>query len=267
LIAKERNIFFTILTAALNSSATLKLTLTSIREQIFQDLEHIVVDGGSCDETQDILRTFESSYNLTWISEPDRGISHALNKGLRLARGRYILIIQADDQLLSPDILESVYSLLKDERFDIYSFPVILDHPHNGKVLRKPIQLFWWNHFKFIFLHQGCFVHQRVFSKIGGFREKFKINLDYDFFYRALANNSTVKFGKFPTALMGGYGIGGNPKFTLARLREEKLVQALNERNPLWKAAQFFFRMVYMPYKIHLLPKLKNGQYYDNFRS
>jgi glycosyltransferase involved in cell wall biosynthesis len=258
LIAKKRNIFFTILTAALNSSTTLKITLTSIREQIFQDLEHIVVDGGSCDDTQDILKTFESSYNLTWISEPDRGISHALNKGLRFARGRYILIIQADDQLLSPGILESVYPLLKDEQFDICSFPVILDHPYNGKVLRKPIRLCWWNHFKFIFSHQGCFVHRRVFNKVGGFREKFKINLDYDFFYRALAHRSTVRFEKSPIALMGGYGIGGDPKFMLARLREEKLVQQLNERNPLWKAAQFIFRMFYMPYKIHLLPKLKN---------
>ncbi len=255
MIAKKKNIFFTIITAALNSGATLKLTLTSVRDQHYQDLEHIVVDGGSGDETQDILKTFESSYNLTWISEPDRGISHALNKGLRLAQGRYILVIQADDQLLSQNTLENVYPLLKNERFDIHSFPVILDNLNNGRVLRKPIRLCWWNHFKFIFLHQGCYVHRRVFDRISGFSEKFKINLDYDFFYRALATNATVKFGKFPTALMGGYGIGGNPKFTLERLREERLVQGLHESNPFWKAAQFIFRMVYMPYKMHRLQK------------
>jgi hypothetical protein len=97
-----------------------------------------------------------------------------------------------------------------------------------------------------------------VFDRIGGFREEFKINLDYDFFYRALNHKSTVRFGGFPITLMGGCGIGSVSKYTLERLREERLVQELNERNPLWKAAQFIFRMVYMPYKTRLLLKLKN---------
>ena len=251
------NIFYTILTAAFNSSATLEKTLTSIGEQTFHNFEHIVVDGGSCDETQDILKSFESSYNLTWISEQDSGIADALNKGLKRATGRYILVIQADDQLLNSNILERVYHFLKDERFDMYSFPVILDDPVRGKVLRKPIRLLWWNHFKFILPHQGCFVHRKVYNRVGGFREEFKINLDYDFFYRALAHNSTVRFVDFPIALMGGYGIGSISKFTLERLKEERLVQKLNEQNQLWKAAQLVFRMVYMPYKTLLLPKLK----------
>jgi glycosyltransferase involved in cell wall biosynthesis len=249
--------FITILTAALNSGSTIKKTLESVRNQTFQDMEHIVVDGGSCDETRDILKAFESSYNLTWISEPDHGISDALNKGLRLSSGRYIIVIQADDQLLNPGILEKVFPYLRKEQIDIMGFPVVLDNPVRGNVLRKPIRLLWWNHFKFIFLHQGTFVHRRVFDRIGGFREEFKINLDYDFFYRALNHKSTVRFGGFPIALMGSYGIGSVAEFTLERLREERFVQELNERNPAWKVAQLFFIMVYMPYKTHLLPKLK----------
>ena len=249
--------FITILTAALNSGSTIKKTLESVRDQTFQDMEHIVIDGGSCDETRDILKAFESSYNLTWISEPDHGISDALNKGLRLSSGRYIIVIQADDQLLNLGILEKVFSYLRKEQIDIMGFPVVLDDPVRGNVLRKPIRLLWWNRFKFIFSHQGCFVHRRVFDRIGGFREEFKINLDYDFFYRALNHKSTVRFGGFPIALMGGYGIGSVSEFTLERLREERFVQELNERNPVWKIAQLVFRMVYMPYKTYLLPKLK----------
>jgi len=249
--------FITILTASLNSESSIRKTIGSIRKQTFQSLEHIVIDGGSRDETLMILKENEKDYNLTWISEPDSGIADALNKGLKRATGRYILVIQADDQLLNSNILERVYHLLKDERFDMYSFPVILDDPVRGKVLRKPIRLLWWNHFKFILSHQGCFVHRKVFNRVGGFREEFKINLDYDFFYRALAHNSTVRFVDFPIALMGGYGIGSISKFTLERLKEERLVQKLNEQNQLWKAAQLVFRMVYMPYKTLLLPKLK----------
>ena len=249
--------FFTILTATLNDSASLIKNIESIRHQSFQDFEHIVIDGGSRDETLDILKKYENTYNLKWISEPDHGISDALNKGLSLSSGRYIIVIQADDQLLNLCILEKVFPYLRKERIDIMGFPVVLDDPVRDNVLRKPIRLLWWNRFKFIFSHQGCFVHRRVFDRIGGFREKFKINLDYDFFYRALNHKSTVRFGGFPIALMGCYGIGSVSESTLERLREERFVQELNERNSVWKVAQLVFRMVYMPYKTHLLPKLK----------
>ena len=244
----------TILTAALNSGATIKKTLESVRNQTFQKIEHIVIDGGSRDETLDILKEYKNTYNLTWISEPDKGISDALNKGLCLANGRYIIVIQADDQLLHPDILDNVFTQLKTEKFDILSFPVILDHPVKGKIPSKPIQRLWWNHFKFVFRHQGCFVHKRVFDQVGIFRNRFKICLDYDFFYRALSGNCSVKFGKIPVALMGGEGVGSNPEFILKRLKEDRLVQVLNERNILWKLAQYIFHILYLPYKSLTLP-------------
>ncbi len=248
--------FFTILTASLHSSQTLIKNIESIRTQSFQEFEHIVIDGGSADGTVDILQKYADSYNLSWISEPDDGIAEALNKGLRKAQGRYVLVIQADDSLLKPNILESVFPYLKKEPVDIMSFPVVLDHPAKGKTIRKPIHHLWWNRFKFIFPHQGCFVHRRVFDQIGGFRNEFKINLDYDFFYRALYHNCSVEFENFPVALMDGYGIGSDPKYMEKRLREERRVQVLNERNPIWKVAQLFFRIFYMPYKTHLVPKI-----------
>ena len=238
-----------ILTASLNSDSTIVDCISSIKRQSFQNFEHIIIDGGSQDNTMKTLHAFEHSYRLLWRCEPDKGIADALNKGLRMAQGRYILVIQADDMLLSPDILEKVYPLLNGEDIDIASFPVILDHPTKGKILRQPICHLWWNHFKFIFPHQGCFVHNRVFDKIGNFRTEFKINMDYDFFYRALASKCTVRFGGFPVALMGGTGVGSGLKFIYKRLQEEKLVQVRNERNPGWKIAQFIFRSLYMPYK------------------
>jgi len=249
--------FITILTAALNSGATIKKTLESVRNQTFQDFEHIVIDGRSKDETLDILKEFQNTYNLTWLSEPDHGISDALNKGLRISSGRYIIVIQADDQLLHPDILNDVFPQLKNEKFDILSFPVILDHPVKGKILSKPIQHLWWNHFKFVFRHQGCFVHKRVFDQLVVFRNEFKISLDYDFFYRALARNYSVKFDNFPIALMGGEGVGSNPEFILKRLKEDRLVQVLNEIKLFWRLLQFVFHMLYLPYKTHFFSKIK----------
>jgi hypothetical protein len=116
-------------------------------------------------------------------------------------------------------------------------------------IAKKPIKFLWWNHFKFVFLHQGCFVHRRVFERIGGFRKEFKICMDYDFFYRALAEPLSVKFGSQPVALMGGAGVGSDLKFIHKRLAEERQVQAQNEQNPGWETAQFIFRLFYRPYK------------------
>jgi len=130
----------TILTASLNNSATIKKTLASVKNQHFQNLEHIVIDGGSGDETLDILKEFNGTYNLTWISEPDNGIADALNKGLKLARGHYILVIQSDDALLGRYTLAHVYSILKIEAFDIYVFPVAWNTPAQVKTVKKPIR-------------------------------------------------------------------------------------------------------------------------------
>ena len=77
--------------------------------------------------------------------------------------------------------------------------------------------------------------------------------MDYDFFYRALAYKCSVKFGKFPVALMGGTGVGSISKFVYRRLEEERLVQERNEQNQGWRMAQFIFRSFYIPYKKYLL--------------
>ena len=82
-----------------------------------------------------------------------------------------------------------------------------------------------------------------MFEKIGNFRTEFKICMDYDFFYRALACRCSVKFGKFPVALMGGTGVGSIFKFVYNRLEEERMVQSRNEQNPGWRIAQFFFQI------------------------
>ena len=100
-------------------------------------------------------------------------------------------------------------------------------------------------------------MHHRVFERIGGFRKDFSIAMDYDFFYRAILAGCTVKFHREPpVALMGGSGIGTRLDFLRRRLREESLVQAMNETNPLWRMGQFVFKRLYHPYKMWLLPRL-----------
>jgi glycosyltransferase involved in cell wall biosynthesis len=95
----KRPPYISILSATLNNVDTIERALESVSRQCFKSFEHVVVDGGSRDGTLEVIGQYENKYNLTWISEPDHGISDALNKGLRLSSGRYIIVIQADDQL------------------------------------------------------------------------------------------------------------------------------------------------------------------------
>lgn len=244
--------FFTIITVSLNNKASIRQTIESVKNQSFQRLEHIIIDGGSKDGTLNTIRQYENKYNLSWISEPDQGIADALNKGLKISQGRYVLVIHADDQLLTKNILERVYPIVKSEKDDIYSFPIFLDHKLKGQILKKPIRLLWWNHFKFIFLHQGCFVHERLFKKIGDFNCSYKLAMDYDFFYRALLQGAKVKFLNFPIAIMGGKGISTIEDSIPRRLSEESRVQLSNEINIIWRILQFAFRSLYKPYKLFL---------------
>ncbi len=88
-----------IITAAYNSGSTLRDTMESVLRQNYPDWEHIVVDGNSKDNTVEVIREMESRYagRLKWISEPDRGIYDAMNKGIAMATGNVIGILNSDD--------------------------------------------------------------------------------------------------------------------------------------------------------------------------
>ena len=247
--SKSKRPYFSILTASFNRRSTIQATVKSIAGQSFQNFEHIVIDGGSTDNTVEILKEYAQRYPLHWISEPDKGIAHALNKGLRISNGQYIMVLHADDSFIDFETLASVYAIIDRSQKDIYSFAVLLDHPTRGLTLRKPIRHLWYNRFKFIFLHQGSFINRTVFDEIGGFNTSFKIAMDYDFFYRALLNKYSVEFLTEPVALMGGSGIGTITDTAYCRLKEEQLVQLINEKNKLLKAVQRIFWRLYIPYK------------------
>jgi glycosyltransferase involved in cell wall biosynthesis len=255
----QKRPFFTLLTAALNNESTIGQTLDSVKNQTYQNFEHIVFDGNSFDKTRDILNKFKNTYKLFWFSETDNGIAEALNKGLKLAKGKYIYVLGADDYFIDNNILSNVYEIIKNLRYDIYSSPVIVDHPTRGKFYYKPFRFLWWYHFKTIFPHQGTFVHRRVFRQVPEFRQDISIAFDYDFFYRALKYRPTIKLGSKPIAIMNGTGISGNQKLLVKRLNEEYFIQKSNETISVWRILQLIFRTLYFPYKTRLVPALKKS--------
>jgi glycosyltransferase involved in cell wall biosynthesis len=106
-----------IITVVLNAADTLEPTILSVLRQDFDDLEYVIIDGGSTDGSLDIIRRYESELHY-WLSEPDSGLYDAMNKGVRASKGRWILFLGADDVLVNS--LRDIASELTDERTVYY---------------------------------------------------------------------------------------------------------------------------------------------------
>lgn len=116
------NISITIITVVYNDKEGLERTVNSVLSQTYKSLEYIIVDGGSTDGTLDVIRKYEDKINK-WISEPDHGIYDAMNKGIRMASGKWLNFMNAGDVFANDDIIRSVFSnesVLNNYRF-IYS--------------------------------------------------------------------------------------------------------------------------------------------------
>ena len=101
---------FTLITTTYNSGTTLRDTFSSVLRQSFTDMEYIVVDGASTDDTLDIIKEYETRFEgrMKWVSGRDRGLYDAMNKGLEMATGEIVGFLNSDDYFTSDDILEKV---------------------------------------------------------------------------------------------------------------------------------------------------------------
>jgi len=138
-----------IVTPSLNQGRFIEDTILAVKNQDYPDIEHIIIDGGSTDNTINILRKHEKEYNLKWISESDEGQSDALNKGFRIAKGEIIGWLNSDDVYFSKDVISYVVEqFIKNPNIDIiYGNDVFVDLNNNIFRVR---QLFNWNYNKLL---------------------------------------------------------------------------------------------------------------------
>lgn len=177
---------FTIITPSFNQGRFIEDTILSVKNQDYPNIEHIVVDGCSQDNTLEILKKHENTYNLKWISEPDEGQADALNKGFGLAKGRYIGWINSDDCYFDISSISSAVKFFnKYPEYDvIYGDAVSIDENNNFLYVVKERK------FSYDFLTKACFLVQpSVFLRrcvIDNFRLNATLNLamDYDFWLR-----------------------------------------------------------------------------------
>lgn len=241
-------ISISIITITYNSERYLEQTITSVAEQTYPNIEYIIVDGSSSDSTLGIIKKYESKIDR-WISASDDGIADAMNKGLDMATGDYILFLHSDDYLLNSKVLEQAATHLTDSH-DIVLFDIILERA-GKRTLTNPRGLGWWINFKTGIFHQAVFCHKRLFQEIGSFDTDFSIAMDYDFFLRAYRANSTAKKVSIPFSLMRLIGISSQQSWPDLQKRfiEEQRVHIKNCESPWMRLLYTIYWTLYFPYK------------------
>ena len=180
-----------IITINRNNAAGLRKTMESVFAQTYRDFEYIVVDGASTDESVDIIRASAlqaEGLDFKWISEPDRGVYQAMNKGIVRAKGEYCLFLNSGDFLIAPDVIERVMSQCNGA--DILCCRCNVSD--NGKVVwtsNPPEQVTFGTLYAIGLAHQSTFIKRTVFDTCGLYREDFKYNSDIAFWYKAIIDH------------------------------------------------------------------------------
>jgi glycosyltransferase involved in cell wall biosynthesis len=181
-----------IITVCFNEVKRIALTCESIVNQTFQDFEWIVIDGGSTDGTLDILKRYEQRMNY-FVSEPDRGIYHAMNKGIAQAHGAYLLFLNGGDYLHQEDTLVQVFNPNKVLTKDIYYGDALFQREGSFKYHTPKFQDYYSRFLTKTFQHQSTFIKRKLFEIYGFYDESFLISADLDFFLRVLISNPKRK--------------------------------------------------------------------------
>lgn len=179
-----------IITATFNSAKTLKDTIQSVLRQTNKDFEYLIIDGGSTDETIDIVKSYESEFSgrLKWVSEKDQGIYDAMNKGIKMASGDVVGILNSDDYFTSDDILQTVADAFKCQEIDaIYGDIHFIRDGNPQKCIRYySSRMFrpFWLRFGFMPAHPSFYCKREVFEKAGLYSLDYKIGADYEMMVR-----------------------------------------------------------------------------------
>ena len=209
-----------IITPAFNSSATIARCIESVKSQDYIDIEHIIIDGGSSDGSVEFLQQSGVSY----ISEPDAGIYHAMNKGVRMAQGNVIHILNSDDWYSANDVISTMVDFMASGEYDICHGYVMHVNTKGDDVLQvggdiNQEQLFQ----NMKVAHPSCFVRSSVYHRYGDFSSGFRIAADYDFLLRIW---SKVNVGFIPRCIVK-MQIGGASISNPLRTYKEFLAVAL----------------------------------------
>ena len=181
-----------IITINRNNANGLDKTIQSVINQSYEDFEYIVIDGNSTDHSIDIIKKYNSNINY-WVSETDKGIYNAMNKGIAKANGNYVLFLNSGDYLVNSDVLKSVFE--KQQTADIIYGNMQIDWG-NGKIIsgKMPDKITFKQMYIDTLWHPVSFIKKTLFDKYGLYNETYKVVADYDFFFKVIIINNVTTY-------------------------------------------------------------------------
>ncbi|PCI99608.1 MAG: glycosyl transferase [Flavobacteriales bacterium] len=242
-----------IITVCYNSSETIEATIKSVVSQTHNNIEYIIVDGKSTDNTLEIIENYKNNISKI-ISEKDNGLYDAINKGIELATGEIIAILNSDDLYEDNNVIENIVDLFEKEKLEAcYADLVYVDRIDTEKVTRT------WKSGSYkdgMFFngwmppHPTFFVKKEIYNKYGSFNLELKSAADYEIMLRFIHKHK-IKLGYLPRVIVR-MRIGGVSNISLINRikanREDKKAWSINGIKP-------------MPYTLIFKPLSKIGQF------
>jgi len=221
-----------IITVCYNSTKTIEKTFQSVKSQTYKNIEYIVVDGKSKDGTLDIVKKYKEVVSK-FVSEPDKGLYDAMNKGVHMATGDVVGILNSDDIFTDEFVLENVAKFHLENNVDA-SVGNITQFNESGKIVRKYSAKNWHPEklkIGFMPAHPAIFFKRDLFEKYGNYQLDFISGADYELIIRFfLKNKITWKFSNITTTsmLIGGISSSG---FSSYQLISKEIKKALNRND------------------------------------
>lgn len=203
------NIKISIVTICFNEAETIEKTIKSVLEQTYNNIEYIIIDGKSTDNTEDIILNYANKIDL-YISEPDEGIFDAQNKGIKFATGEYVLILNAGDRLANKNVIEKTVNQISGE--DILYGDVIFEMTDNSYYRKNsPKEITYINMFAESIPHPSTLYKRIIFDITGYFDKKYKLSADYDHFLKSVFEYKlTYKYVNFPISVFNLEGVSSS---------------------------------------------------------
>lgn len=236
-----------IITVVYNGEKYLEETIQSVINQSYNNIEYIIIDGGSTDGTLDIIKKYED-YIDYWISEKDYGLYHAMNKGIEASRGEIIGMINSDDYYFK-DAFANVVGSYQNNSLDECIFC--------GDIMHGDILVKGWrqNNIKIgaFAPHPSMFVPKKIYDKIGVYKLQYKIASDYDFMYRAF--NVFKLTPIYLPQKIAFFRPGGLASQHIFRSYTEEMLVKLDNGEELYKALGIYLLKLTKYFITHLMHK------------
>jgi glycosyltransferase involved in cell wall biosynthesis len=208
-----------IITINFNNADGLKKTIESVVSQTLDKYEYIIIDGGSSDESVEILENYSDKIS-NWISERDNGIYHAMNKGILKSHGDYCFFLNSGDYFVDDMVLEKVYNNLHHEDVIFGNLQVCL----KGKIVGKSVgkeKLSFLDIYSGVIKHQSSFIKRQLFYLYGLYNEDLKILSDWEFFIKTIGlGGATYRYINLDISYFDNNGISNNSGYIVAEERK-----------------------------------------------